>query len=87
MARGAQHRGVLEQDGDVYDGQIGPLNGGVYHCNNITVPAGYIFGLPVGISFFGRAWSEPKLLKIAYGYEQATKHRVAPRFLRTLDLG
>jgi amidase len=54
---------------------------------NITVPAGYVFGLPVGISFFGRAWSEPVLLKIAYGFEQSTKHRVAPKFLRTLDLG
>ena len=47
---------------------------------NITVPAGFIFGLPVGISFFGRAWSEPALLKIAYGFEQATKVRKAPRF-------
>ena len=48
---------------------------------NITVNAGFDFGLPVGISFFGRAWSEPVLLKIAYGFEQATKFRKAPRFL------
>ena len=48
---------------------------------NITVPAGFISGLPVGISFFGRAWSEPTLLKIAYGFEQATKARKAPQFL------
>jgi len=47
---------------------------------NITVPAGFIFGLPVGVSFFGRAWSEPTLLKIAYGFEQATKVRRAPTF-------
>ena len=47
---------------------------------NITVPAGFIFGLPVGASFFGRAWSEPTLLKIAYGFEQATKVRKAPAF-------
>jgi len=40
--------------------------------------------LPVGISFFGKAWSEPTLLKIAYAYEQATKHRKAPEFLETL---
>ena len=48
---------------------------------NINVPAGFIFGLPVGISFFGRAWSEPALLKIAYGFEQLVKARQAPQFL------
>ena len=53
---------------------------------NINVPAGDIFGLPVGISFFGRAWSEPVLIKIAYAFEQATKHRIIPRFLPTADL-
>ncbi|HET7840540.1 MAG TPA: amidase family protein, partial [Terriglobia bacterium] len=53
---------------------------------NITVPAGFVFGLPVGISFFGRAWSEPALIKIAYAFEQATRHRAAPKFLATADL-
>jgi amidase len=48
---------------------------------NINVPAGFIFGLPVGISFFGRAWSEPVLLKIAYGFEQSVKARKPPKFL------
>jgi amidase len=48
---------------------------------NINVPAGFVFGLPVGISFFGRAWSEPALLKIAYGFEQLVKARKAPEFL------
>lgn len=48
---------------------------------NINVTAGYVFGLPVGISFFGRAWSEPVLIKLAYSFEQATKFRQAPRFL------
>jgi amidase len=53
---------------------------------NINVPAGYSFGLPVGISFFGRAWSEPKLIAITYAFEQATQHRKAPRFLSTVAL-
>lgn len=48
---------------------------------NINVPAGFIFGLPVGISFFGRAWSEPALLKVAYGFEQLVKAREKPQFL------
>ena len=48
---------------------------------NISVPMGFVGELPVGISFFGRAWSEPILLEIAYAYEQGTKHRRAPQFL------
>ena len=53
---------------------------------NINVTAGSIFGLPVGISFFGRAWSEPTLMKIAYGFELATKARQAPKFLEKIEL-
>lgn len=51
---------------------------------HITVPAGYVHGLPVGISFFASAWSEPTLLRLAYSFEQATKVRKAPQFLRTV---
>ncbi|MGI9518982.1 MAG: amidase [Pirellulaceae bacterium] len=53
---------------------------------SITVPAGYYFGLPVGLSFFGRAWSESLLIKFAFAYEQATKFRVPPKFLATAEL-
>jgi len=50
---------------------------------HITVPMGLVSGLPVGLSFFGRAWSEPTLIKLAYAYEQATKHRRPPTFAPT----
>jgi amidase len=53
---------------------------------DITVPAGFIFGLPVGVSFFGRAWSEPTLFKIAYGFEQTIQARRRPQFLPTVNL-
>jgi amidase len=53
---------------------------------NINVPAGFVFGLPIGISFFGRAWSEPTLLKIAYGFEQSVKARKAPEFLAQVKI-
>jgi amidase len=52
---------------------------------NMTVPMGYLFGLPVGLSLFGRAWSEGRLLRIAYAFEQATDHRRPPTFQRTIQ--
>lgn len=53
---------------------------------HITVPAGYIFGLPFGLSFFGGAFTEPKLIKYAYAFEQATKVRQTPQFLERVRL-
>ncbi len=53
----------------------------------VTVPAGQVFGLPVGITFMGRPWSEAVLLRLAYAYEQATRHRRPPRLARGADLG
>ena len=53
---------------------------------SITVPAGFAFGLPVGVSFIGRPWSEAKLIGFAYAYEQATKHRKPPTFAATANM-
>lgn len=53
---------------------------------HITVPAGHTFGLPLGLSFFGPAWSEPTLIRLAYAYEQATRHRRAARLLPGAEL-
>jgi amidase len=50
----------------------------------INVPAGFSFGLPIGITFMGRAFSEPALIRVASGFEAATRARKPPRFLRTV---
>ena len=52
---------------------------------NVSVPAGHIEGLPVGVSFFGAAWSEPTLIRIAWAFEQAAPHRRPPRFRARVD--
>ena len=75
---------------DLVNGDYGPGGSSSFPAiagyPDITLPCGDDFGLPVGISIFGRAWSEPTLLKIAFAYEQATKHRRPPKFLATADL-
>jgi amidase len=70
--------------GDRLDGGFSAGPAAIAGYPDITVPMGFVSGLPVGISFFGLAWSEPKLLAIAYAYEQATKHRKVPEFLPTV---
>jgi len=52
---------------------------------SITVPAGFVSGLPVGLSFFGRAWSEARLLRLAFAFEQATRHRSRPTYRATAE--
>jgi amidase len=70
-------------NGDHYTGGYSTASA-VAGYPHITVPVGFAFGLPCGMSILGRAWSEPKLISIAYAFEQATKHRRAPKFIPTL---
>jgi amidase len=53
---------------------------------NITVPAGFVHGLPVGISFFGKAYSEPVLIRLAFAFEQVVRARRSPQFLPSVNL-
>ena len=74
---------LINGDSGYFGASTAPAVAGYPH---VTVPAGYTAGLPVGLSFIGRAWSEPLLVKFAFAYEQATKHRRPPAFKPTADL-
>ena len=70
--------------GDRLDGGSSAAPAAIAGYPDITVPMGFVKGLPAGVSFFGPAWTEPTLLRIAYAYEQATQQRRAPTFATTL---
>jgi len=72
-------------DGDHDPGGVFPL-AAVAGYPNINVPMGFIFGLPVGVSFFGRAWTEGPLIRMAHSFEQATRVRKAPAFATSVEL-
>ncbi len=70
-------------NGDHYTGTGSSTFAAVAGYPHVTVPAGFVFGLPIGLSFFGRAWSEARLISLAYAFEQATQHRRRPAFAAT----
>ena len=70
--------------GDRLDGGSSAGPAAIAGYPDISVPMGFVSGLPAGVSFFGRAWSEPVLIRVAYAYEQATRQRRAPTFAPTL---
>jgi len=73
-------------NGDNYNGGGFSSPAAVAGYPHITVPAGFVFGLPVGLSFFGTAWSEAKLIQFAYAFEQASQVRKPPKYLSSVDL-
>jgi amidase len=73
-------------NGDHYTGTGSSTFAAVSGYPHVTVPAGQVFGLPVGMSFFGRAWSESRLIALAYAFEQGTQQRRAPSFRAGADL-
>ena len=73
-------------NGDSFSGVSSSQPPAVAGYPAITVPAGFVSGLPVGMTLMGPAWSEGALIKYAYAFEQATKHRVAPTLARTVPL-
>jgi amidase len=73
-------------NGDSYWDTLSTSAPAVAGYPHITVPGGYLFGLPIGISFISRAWCEPTLLRIAYAFEQELNIRKPPKFLKTIKL-
>ncbi|WP_396186441.1 amidase [Flavobacterium sp.] len=69
--------------GDRWGGYSLTMPAAVSGYPHITVPGGKVYDLPVGLSFFGTSYSEPKLIGIAFAYEQASKHRVKPEFKKS----
>jgi amidase len=74
-------------NGDHFVGGAASTAPAVSGYPHVTVPAGFVFGLPVGLSFMGAAWTEAALIRLASGFEAVTRHRRAPRFLPTAELG
>ena len=70
--------------GDRLDGGSSAGPAAIAGYPDISVPMGFVSGLPAGVSFFGRAWTESTLIRIAYAFEQATRHRRAPTFAPSL---
>ena len=75
--------GDLSGDFSTFIGSSGPA--AVAGYANVTVPAGFVGPLPVGVSFIGGRWDEPTLIGLAYAFEQATRVRVPPSFIPTID--
>ena len=74
-------------NGDHFTGGGASTPSAVAGYPHVTVPMGFVSGLPVGLSFMGGAWSEPTLITLAYAYEQATKQRKAPTFAGSAQTG
>jgi amidase len=78
---------LVDGDGSIASAASSSTPAAVAGYPSITVPVGFVFGLPVGMSFIGRPFTEGLLLKFAYAYEQASPMRKPPEFKRTVDLG
>jgi amidase len=77
---------LVNGDGSVAGAASSSTPAAVAGYPSITVPAGFVFGLPVGMSFIGRAYSEGVLLRLAYAYEQLAAMRKSPTFRASADV-